>query len=108
MSWRYEYQPGKLHGRPSRKVDGPSATGGDLVRDGLIITYMGLLATAATGALVFFGFALFLPFTGLRVDREGRPRPGVPLNWVIVHIVFAAITLALFSLTVFAPRVLTF
>lgn len=78
------------------------------MRDGLIMTYMGLLATAATGAFVFFGFALFLPFTGLRADREGRERPAIPLNWIIIHIVLAAITLVLFSLTVFAPRVLTF
>ncbi len=79
------------------------------MRDGLIITYMGLLVTAATGGFVFFGFALFGPpkrrrrGTALRMERKT-----IPLNWVVLHIFFASITLVLFSITVFAPGVLSF
>lgn len=79
------------------------------MRQGLIITYIGLLLTAASGGFVFFGFALFGP---PKPRRRGTtvtmPRRTIPLNWVVLHIAFACITLVLFTLTVFAPGVLSF
>lgn len=76
------------------------------MREGLIITYMGLLVTAATGGFVFFGFALFGP---PKPRRRGTtvwlPLKTIPLNWVLLHIVFAAVTLILFSLAIFTPSV---
>ncbi|MCL5116743.1 MAG: hypothetical protein M1272_06300 [Firmicutes bacterium] len=77
------------------------------MRHGLIITYMGLLVTAATGGFVFFGFALFGP---PKPRRKGStvtmPRRTIPLNWVMLHIFFALVTLVLFTLTVFDPAAL--
>lgn len=73
----------------------------------LIITYLSLLATAATGGFVFFGFALFGP--PKRKNRDGSvtlPPRTLPLNWVVLHIFFACLTLVLFTLTVFAPSAL--
>lgn len=71
----------------------------------LVITYMSLLVTAASGGFVFFGFALFGPSKPRR--RGGTvpmPRRTIPLNWVMLHIIFACITLVLFTLAVFAPN----
>ncbi len=74
----------------------------------LIITYFGLLITAATGGFVFFGFALFGP---PKPKRRGTtvtmPRRTIPLNWVVLHIFFACVTLVLFTLAVFDPGALS-
>lgn len=79
------------------------------MREGLIITYMGLLVTAATGGFVFFGFALFGPPKPRRQGTTVRlPRKTIPLNWVVLHIFFATVTLVLFTLTLFAPGVFAF
>jgi hypothetical protein len=79
------------------------------MRQGLIITYVGLLFTAASGGFVFFGFSLFGPPNPRRRGTTvPMPRKTIPLNWVLLHIIFAFVTLVLFTLTVFAPGVLSF
>jgi hypothetical protein len=79
------------------------------MRDGLIMTYMGLLVTAASGAFVFFGFALFGPPKPRTRDGTVRlRRRTIPINWVMLHIFFACVTLVLFTLTVFSPGTLSF
>jgi len=73
----------------------------------LVITYLGLLVTAATGAFVFFGFALFGPPKPRRRGSTVHLAPKtLPLNWVVLHIIFATITLVLFSFAVFNPNAL--
>lgn len=79
------------------------------MRHGLIITYVALLVTAATGGFVFFGFALFgPPKPKMRQGTMRMPRKTIPINWVILHVLFASITLVLFTLTIFAPSTLQF
>ncbi|NMP20852.1 hypothetical protein [Sulfobacillus harzensis] len=75
----------------------------------LIITYFALLVTAATGAFVFFGFALFgPPKPRKRGATVSMPRRTLPLNWVVLHIFFACVTLILFTFAVFDPAALAF
>lgn len=73
----------------------------------LIITYMGLLVTAASGAFVFFGFALFgPPKPRKRGSTVTMPWRTIPINWVVLHIFFACVTLVLFTFAVFDPAAL--
>ncbi|MCL5971809.1 MAG: hypothetical protein M1499_04510 [Firmicutes bacterium] len=65
----------------------------------LVMTYLGLIAVAISGAFVFFGFALFGPSR----RRSGSamvmfPRGGLPLRWVSLHVLLATVTLVLFTL----------
>lgn len=67
----------------------------------LVVTYLGLIAVAISGAFVFFGFALFGPAR----RRSGPamvmfPRGGLPLRWVSLHVLLATITLVLFTMAI--------
>lgn len=67
----------------------------------LVWTYLGLLASSASGAFLFFGFALFgTRRRRYRMNAVVFQRRGLPFTWVTVHVVLATITLVLFTLTV--------
>ncbi len=68
----------------------------------LVWTYLGLLASAASGAFLFFGFALFgspqRPST--KTGAVVLKRKTLPFSWVTLHVALATITLGLFTATV--------
>lgn len=68
----------------------------------LIVTYGLLLATAATGAFVFFGFSLFgPPKRRTRASTMTLPKRSIPLNWVVLHVLLALVTMGVFAFAIF-------
>ncbi len=68
----------------------------------LVWTYLGLLASSASGAFLFFGFALFGPPKRRPTNSGAVPltRKTLPFRWVSLHVMLATVTLGLFTVTV--------
>jgi amino acid transporter len=71
-------------------------------------TYVSLAVTSAAGAFLFFGYGWLGPLLGRSERSRQKPLPlrrrGIPINWVLVHIVLASATLILFSDVMFTVR----